>query len=517
MTGWVAAVGLPRETLNAPLRKQLVNLGLLGTVLIGTALFLGLVLARYLHRTIQTLGTLAREVGAGGTVEPHPTAIREVAQTAGVLQNVSAELRRQAEQLRILNTGLEKKVEASTAELVETNRKLIDEMQRREETESQLRHMQKLEAVGQLTGGIAHDFNNLLAVIMNSLHLMQRRLKRGEGNVEKLIGSALDGTERAATLTKRLLAFSRQQPLAPVPVDTNRLLAGMDGLLRRTLPENIGIELVLAGGLWQTCVDQTALESAIINLAANARDAMPDGGRLTLETANIELDETYADHHPESVAGQYVMIAVTDTGTGMTPDVVEKAFDPFFTTKPTGMGTGLGLSQVHGFIRQSGGLTNIYSEPGVGTTVKLYLPRYHAAGQSDAKPVGGRGTMARGTGQVVLVVEDDADVRWLVVQMLEDLGYEPLEAESPQNALDLLDATPQVRVLMTDVVMPQMNGRALADKALVQRPDLKVLFTTGYTRNAIIHNGVLDPGVNLINKPFKIEALARKLSEILEG
>jgi CheY-like chemotaxis protein len=275
--------------------------------------------------------------------------------------------------------------------------------------------------------------------------------------------------------------------------------------------------MVLFGGLWQTRADPTALESAIINLAVNARDAMPEGGRLTLETANIELDETYSARHPESAPGQYVMVAVTDTGTGMARDVVEKAFDPFFTTKPVGMGTGLGLSQVHGFMRQTGGLTNIYSEPGVGTIVKLYLPRFHAAGQSDIKPPEDRGSMAHGTGEVVLVVEDDADVRWLVVQMLEDLGYAPLEAESPQDALDLLDATPQVRVLMTDVVMPQMNGRVLADKAVAKRPDLKVLYTTGYTRNAIIHNGVLDPGVNLINKPFKIEALSRKLSEMLDG
>jgi signal transduction histidine kinase len=517
VTGWVAAVGLPRETLNAPLRRQLITLGLIGAILTGTALFLALVLARYLHRTMREVGTLARQAGAGSPVEPHPTAIREVAQTAAVLQNVSIELHNQAEQLRVLNTGLERKVEASTAELVEANRKLIDEMNLREETEIQLRHMQKLEAVGQLTGGIAHDFNNLLAVIMNSLHLMQRRMKRGEGNVTNLVGSALDGAERAATLTKRLLAFSRQQPLAPVPVDANRLLAGMDGLLRHTLPENIEIEMVLFGGLWQTCTDAPALESAIINLAANARDAMPKGGKLTLETANVDLDKTYAARHPESEPGQYVMVAVTDTGTGMTPEVVEKAFDPFFTTKPVGMGTGLGLSQVHGFMRQTGGLTNIYSEPGVGTTVKLYLPRYHAAGQGDTSLPEDRGTMAHGTGQVVLVVEDDADVRWLVVQMLEDLGYAPLEAESPQDALDKLDATPQVRVLMTDIVMPQMNGRVLADRAVARRPDLKVLYTTGYTRNAIIHNGVLDPGVQLINKPFKIEALAKKLAEMLDG
>ncbi|MGE0650125.1 MAG: ATP-binding protein [Alphaproteobacteria bacterium] len=516
-SGWVTAIGLPRNTLNAPLREQLFSLGLLGAILIGVALFLGLLLARYLDRTMRELGTLAREAGAGSTVEPHPTAIMEVAQTAAVLQNVSVELRNQSEQLRTLNASLEEKVHASTTELVATNRKLVDEMKRREESEAQLRQMQKMEAVGQLTGGIAHDFNNLLSVIMNSLHLMQRRLKRGEGNVDRLIDSALDGAERAATLTKRLLAFSRQQPLAPVPVDANRLLAGMDGLLRRTLPENIGIEMVLFGGLWQTSADPTALDSAIINLAANARDAMPEGGRLTLETGNVELDETYAERHPEAKAGQYVMIAATDTGTGMTPDVVEKAFDPFFTTKAVGMGTGLGLSQVHGFMRQTGGLTNIYSEPGVGTSVKLYLPRYHNSGQSDTKPSEDRRIMARGSGQVVLVVEDDADVRWLVVQMLEDLGYAPLEAESPQNALDLLDATPQISILMTDVVMPQMNGRVLADKAVKKRPDLKVLFTTGYTRNAIIHNGVLDPGVNLINKPFKIEALARKLSEMLDG
>ena len=296
--------------------------------------------------------------------------------------------------------------------------------------------MQKMEAVGQLTGGIAHDFNNMMAVVISSLRLMQRRLERGDTNIQEYTDGALRGAERAANLTRRLLAFSRQQPLAPETVDANKLIAGMEDVLRRTIPASISIETVFAGGLWRTRADAQGLESALLNLAVNARDAMPDGGKLTIETSNAFLDEAYAASHAEVAVGQYVLLAVTDTGSGMAPAVVSRAFDPFFTTKPTGEGTGLGLSQVYGFIKQSGGHVKIYSEVGVGTTVKLYLPRLASSKETetDARPPGPVGH-TDGQGQVVLVVEDDTDVRRLTVDMLEELNYVALSAEGGARAL----------------------------------------------------------------------------------
>jgi CheY-like chemotaxis protein len=326
----------------------------------------------------------------------------------------------------------------------------------------------------------------------------------------------VQGAERAASLTARLLAFSRQQALAPQIVDLNKLVAGMAEILRRTIPENVQIETVLAGGLWRTYADGQALESAIINLAANARDAMPDGGKLTIETANAYLDDSYVAAHADVKAGQYVMIAVTDTGAGMPPDVVGRAFDPFFTTKPTGQGTGLGLSQVHGFIRQSGGHVAVYSEPGHGTTVKLYLPRHFSGAQAGDEERRETERLPHSQkGETILVVEDDAAVRRLAVEMLEELGYTTLEADSADGALAQLDAHPDVALLFTDVVMPGMNGRQLANEALHRRPDLAVLFTTGYTRNAIVHHGILDPDVHVIMKPHSLETLATKLRELL--
>jgi CheY-like chemotaxis protein len=324
----------------------------------------------------------------------------------------------------------------------------------------------------------------------------------------------LRGAERAANLTRRLLAFSRQQPLTPETVDASKLIAGMEDVLRRTIPASISIETVFAGGLWRTRADAQGLESALLNLAVNARDAMPDGGKLTIETSNAFLDEAYAASQAEVAVGQYVLLAVTDTGSGMAPEVANRAFDPFFTTKPTGEGTGLGLSQVYGFIKQSGGHVKIYSEVGVGTTVKLYLPRLVSSQEeeADAKPAG---AVADGQGQVVLVVEDDTDVRRLTVDMLEELNYVALSADGGARALAIMETSPHLALLLTDIVMPDMNGRVLAEEAVKRRPGLRVLFTTGYTRNAIVHNGVLDQGVHLIVKPFTIEAVAAKLAEIL--
>jgi CheY-like chemotaxis protein len=312
------------------------------------------------------------------------------------------------------------------------------------------------------------------------------------------------------------LAFSRQQALTPESIDPNKFVSGLSDLLRRTLGEAVQIEIVLAGGLWKTHADANQLESAVLNLSINARDAMPDGGKLTIETLNAHLDEHYAAQHVEVPAGQYVLIAVTDTGMGMPPDVVSRAFDPFFTTKEIGKGTGLGLSQVFGFVKQSGGHIKIYSEVGQGTTVKLYLPRF--IGSEQVAEESARPNRAAGNpSESILVVEDEERVRSLTVGCLRELGYTVQHADSAAAALRILDADPAIRLLFTDIVMPEINGRKLADEALRRRPELRVLFTTGYTRNAIVHNGVLDPGVHLIGKPFTIDQLAAKVRDILDG
>jgi PAS domain S-box-containing protein len=412
-----------------------------------------------------------------------------------------AERRRAEEALQVLNNTLEQRVH--------------DEVHARSKVEEQLRQVHKMEAVGQLTGGIAHDFNNMLAVIMGGLNLVQRKLARGETDVDRFIEGAIDGAQRAATLTQRLLAFSRQQALSPEPLVINKLVAGMSELLIRTLGEQVKVETVLAAGLWQVRADPAQLENAILNLAVNARDAMPGGGRLTIETMNAFVDDAYAQEYAIE-AGQYVLIAVADTGAGMAPEVIAKAFDPFFTTKGAGKGTGLGLSQVYGFVRQSGGHVKIYSELGVGTSVKIYLPRLYgeAAATEQAKRLA---TVHRGLrSEIILVVEDEERVRALSVEALRELGYGVVEASGPSQALRMLDEGQQVTLLFTDVVMPDMSGRQLADRARGKRPNLKVLYTTGYTRNAIVHNGMLDPGTNLLTKPFSIEELAGKIRKILD-
>ena len=388
---------------------------------------------------------------------------------------------------------------------------------RLDEAENALRQAQKMEAVGQLTGGIAHDFNNMLAVVMGSLDLLGRRISDDDPRARRYVEAAKDGSRRAAALTQRLLAFSRQQPLQPEPIDANRLVAGMSELIGHSLGASIRLETVLAAGLWRTHADPNQLESAILNLAVNARDAMPDGGKLTIETQNAHFDDRYAAAHPEVSAGQYVLIAVTDTGAGMPAEVIAKAFDPFFTTKAVGKGTGLGLSQVYGFVKQSGGQVNIYSEPDQGTTLKIYLPRFFGAAPVSAETIADYSLSATDQDELILVVEDEAAVRRLSVDALAELGYRILEADGAAAALRLLDAHPAIDLLFTDVVMPDMNGKQLADEARKRRPDLKVLFTTGYTRNAVVHNGTLDRGVDLIGKPFTIEALASKVRAVLDA
>ena len=396
-------------------------------------------------------------------------------------------------------------------------RRLVAETAERQLAEAKIRQMQKLEAIGQLTGGIAHDFNNMLTVIISGLSLIKRRLAAGDTAVLELADATMDGANRAAALTSRLMAFARQQPLEPQHTDANKLVSGMAELINRALGEPIRLETVLAAGLWPVHVDPPQLESALLNLCVNARDAMPEGGKLTIETANAHFDERYAREHDMPV-GQYVLIAVSDTGVGMTPDVLAKAFEPFFTTKGEGSGTGLGLSQVHGFIKQSGGHVKIYSEPGHGTSIKIYLPRLAEAGQNQISSLG---TEARptvpdaGRSQLILVVDDDDRVRELTVSMLRELGYAVRHANGASAALHQLHDHPGIALLFTDIVMPETNGRKLADHALAQWPHLKVLFTTGFTRNAIVHGGVLDSGVNFIAKPFTLDQLAAKVGAVL--
>jgi signal transduction histidine kinase len=403
------------------------------------------------------------------------------------------------------------------AALASSNRQLRDEIAERAAAESQVRQLQKIQAIGQLTGGIAHDFNNMLAVVITSLDMARARLSGAEHPmIAKCLGYAMEGAQRAVALTARLLAFARQQPLEPRAFSANQLVSGMSELLRRSIGEQVKIETVLSGGLWRCLADPGQLESAILNLAVNARDAMPNGGKLTIETANADLDDRYARANDEVKAGQYVAISVTDTGAGMAPDVVERAFDPFFTTKEVGRGTGLGLSQVFGFVKQSGGHVKIYSEVGVGTTVKIYLPRFIGpANRAEVPAEAPAKAPLGGVHELVLVVEDDEAVREISVNALRELGYAVMAASGPSEALQILESREHIALLFTDVVMPKMDGRQLVEKALALRPALKVLYTTGYTRNAIVHNGVVDPNIPLLPKPFTMDQLANKVREIL--
>ncbi len=421
-------------------------------------------------------------------------------QVAVLFQDITARKKAEEAMLR-MNETLEARVAEAIAE--------------RKQAEEALRQSQKMEAVGQLTGGIAHDFNNLLTGIIGSLDLLQVRLRQGRtAEIDRYVAAAQGASKRAAALTHRLLAFSRRQTLDPKQTDVNRLVIGMEELIRRTVGPQITLEVVTAGGLWSTLIDSSQLESALLNLCINARDAMPEGGRITIETANKWLDDRAAKDR-DLPPGQYLSLCVTDTGTGMTPDVIARAFDPFFTTKPIGQGTGLGLSMVYGFVRQSGGQVRIYSEVGHGTTMCLYLPRHYGnAAENVVTDAPATSTPAR-SGKTVLVVDDEPSVRMLVTEVLEELGYISVEAPDGPAGLRMLQSDMRIDLLITDVGLPGgINGRQLADAARTTRPDLRVLFITGYAENAIIGNGQLEPNMGVLTKPFVMETLARRIIEM---
>ena len=395
--------------------------------------------------------------------------------------------------------------------------KVTRDMSEKRAIEEQLRQSQKMEAVGQLTGGLAHDFNNLLTGISGSLEMMQLRMAQGRtAEVDRYLTAAQGAVKRAASLTHRLLAFSRRQTLDPKPTNVNRLLSELEELVRRTVGPSIQVEVVGASGLWPTLIDQNQLENAVLNLCVNARDAMPNGGKLTIETANKWLDDRAARKHDLPV-GQYVSVCVTDTGVGMRSDVISKAFDPFFTTKPIGEGTGLGLSMVYGFARQSGGQVRIYSEVGQGTTMCLYLPR-HVGDDTLVDEVEIRSSIdAAGGGEVVLVIDDDPTIRMLVGEVLTESGYAVIEAPDGPAGLKVLDSNARIDLLITDVGLPGgMNGRQVADAARVKRPDLKILFITGYAENAVIGQTRLANGMFVMTKPFQMDMLAHRIREIIE-
>jgi signal transduction histidine kinase/PAS domain-containing protein len=406
-----------------------------------------------------------------------------------------------AEALRRANATLEAKVEERTAELVAAA--------------EALRQSQKMEAVGQLTGGIAHDFNNLLAGISGSLELLDKRLSQGrlEG-VGRYINVAQESARRAASLTQRLLAFARRQTLDPKIVDVNRTIAGMADLLQRSVGPDVHVEVVQAGGLWGAKLDPPQLENAILNLCINARDAMaPNGGRITIETANKWLDDRAAKER-DLPPGQYISLSVSDTGAGMTPDVIEKIFDPFFTTKPLGQGTGLGLSMIYGFVRQSGGQVRVYSEVGKGTTMSLYFPRFVGELSDEERSE----DLSIGSGETVLIIDDEPAIRMVIAEVLTEVGYRVIEADDGPSGLRIIQAGGRIDLLITDVGLPNgLNGRQVADAARSKNPQLKVLFITGFAENAAIGNGHLDPGMSVITKPFANTALANKVRELIDN
>ena len=413
-------------------------------------------------------------------------------------------------------------VAASAGELIyATGRHITAEREAAEalaQAEAQLRQAQKMEAIGQLTGGIAHDFNNLLTGIIGSLELMQVRMAQGRiGEVDRYVAAAQGAARRAAALTHRLLAFSRRQTLAPKPTDVKALVNGMEDMISRSVGPSIGIEVVHAAGLWPSLIDPSQLENAVLNLCINARDAMPDGGKITIETGNRWMDRRAAQERGLE-PGQYISLCVSDTGTGMTPDMVAKVFEPFFTTKPIGMGTGLGLSMIHGFAKQSGGTVSIYSEVGQGTMVCIYLPRHAGPTQAEADGVEPTEAPRAEAGETVLVVDDEPTVRMLVTDVLTDLGYNAIEAGDGAAGLRIVDSGIRIDLLVTDVGLPGgMNGRQVADAARVARPELKVLFITGYAENAVLSHGHLDPGMHVLTKPFAMDALAGRIKELLAG
>jgi signal transduction histidine kinase/CheY-like chemotaxis protein len=445
-----------------------------------------------------TTGTIAEWVGVHTDVTEQRQAENTLKEHASNLEREIRHRIRAEEQLRQLNEGLEARVETEMAE--------------RRQTERALQQAQKMESIGQLTGGVAHDFNNLLQVIAGNLQLLSKDVT-GNERAERRLENALAGVHRGAKLASQLLAFGRRQALEPRVINIARFVTGMDDLLRRSLGEAIEVEVITSGGLWNTYADPNQVENALLNLAINARDAMEGQGKLTIEVGNVVLDRDYARKHSEVSAGQYVMLAVTDTGSGMSPEILEKVFEPFFSTKPEGKGTGLGLSMVYGFAKQSSGHVNIYSELGQGTTVKMYLPR--SAADEDREVVMPTGPIEGGT-ETILVVEDDEEVRGTVVETLADLGYRVLTARDAQAGLTVVESGIPIDVIFTDVVMPgPLKSREMARRAQERLPGLAVLFTSGYTENSIVHGGKLDAGVELLSKPYTREALARRIRHVI--
>ncbi|PRA23013.1 ATP-binding protein [Pseudomonas poae] len=415
-----------------------------------------------------------------------------------------------------LNENLEERVAQRTQALAEANERLQNEMFERERAEDALRHAQKMEAVGQLTGGIAHDFNNMLTGIIGSLDLMQRYIAAGRSDeIGRFTDVAVSSAHRAAALTHRLLAFSRRQSLDRRPLDPNQLVVSLEDLFRRTKGAHISLKMQLGRDIWPVNTDASQLENALLNLVINARDAMPDGGELLIETANSYLDGTDITTIEPVKAGDYVMLGVCDNGTGMAPKILAKAFDPFFTTKPIGQGTGLGLSMIYGFAQQSGGHVTIHSEPGQGTCVRLYLPRLHGTSLECSLPASASEAPIALAGEAVVVVEDDPAVRMLVVNVLDELGYTAHQAADARTALPLLESDLRVDLLVTDVGLPGMNGRQLAEIARQHRPGLRVLFMTGYAEKAAERQGFLEDGMDMVAKPFSIDLLATKIRSMI--
>lgn len=440
-------------------------------------------------------------IEAGGSVSGFHVLVFDIAervQREAALERHIQEREQAEEQLRQFNETLEARVTQAVAE--------------RRQAEASLAQSQKMETIGQLTGGVAHDFNNLLQVVAGNLQLIARDVATNE-RAQTRISKAMAGVTRGAKLASQLLAFGRRQALEPKVVNVTLFVRDMDDMLRRAIGEGIEIETIVEGGLWNTFVDPSQIENALLNLAINARDAMEGQGRLTIELGNASLDDDYARTHSEVIAGQYVMLAVSDTGTGIAPDIIEKVFDPFFSTKEEGKGSGLGLSMVYGFVKQSGGHIKIYSELGEGTTIKLYFPR--SIDNEDVEVALGSGP-ATGGSETVLVVEDDDAVRATVVEMLSDLGYGVLKAIDAASALSVIESGIQIDLLFTDVVMPgRLKSAKLARMARERQPEIAVLFTSGYTENSIIHGGRLDAGVELLSKPYSRDALARKFRHVL--
>ncbi|MBE7157966.1 MAG: response regulator [Rhodospirillales bacterium] len=489
---WVAAV-ISRDEGGALVRR------LLPTVLFGPAI-LG-----WLELHAVRAGLVTTETGTAALVLGLALGLAWLTVWAAQIANRRAAARRRLQYtLRHMNEKLEKRVAERTAELDRVQAALV--------------HAQKMEAVGQLTGGLAHDFNNLLTGIAGSLELLDTRIAQGRiKDVERYVIAAQGAAKRAAALTHRLLAFSRQQTLDPKPTDVNRLVAGMEELIRRTMGPAIVVQTVAAGGLWNTLVDPGQLENALLNLCINARDAMPEGGNLVIETGNKWLD-TRAAAERDVPSGWYVTLCVSDNGIGMLPEVIARAFDPFFTTKPVGQGTGLGLSMIYGFVRQSGGQVRITSEVGHGTMMCLYLPRHHGAAEEAEQPADLAEAPRAERGETVLVVDDEPTVRMLVTEVLEELGYTAIEAADGAVGLQIMQSDVRLDLLVTDVGLPGgMNGRQLADAGRVARPELKVLFITGFAENALLSHGHLDPGMHVLTKPFTMEALASRIRELITG